>query len=152
MFHVPCSIISKSEKDTLKLAREFATKLKGGEVLALVGELGAGKTVFIKGLAKGLGVKNIITSPTFVLMKVYTAQKHKNTKAQKQIKELIHIDAYRLSGGQAFEDIGALEYFGDENCIVAIEWADRVKDILPKSAIKIKFKILKDNQREILIK
>ena len=142
--------ITNSEKETFELARKFAAKLCGGEILALIGELGAGKTVFVKGLAKGLGVKNIITSPTFVLMKIYNSKNQKIKKLKNQ--KFIHIDAYRLNDGQALEEIGALEYFGDENAIVAIEWADRVKDILPKSAIKIKFKILKDNQREILIK
>ncbi|MEK7653102.1 MAG: tRNA (adenosine(37)-N6)-threonylcarbamoyltransferase complex ATPase subunit type 1 TsaE [Patescibacteria group bacterium] len=142
-------IITKSEKETFKLAQKFATKLRGGEVLALIGDLGAGKTAFVKGLAEGLGVKNIITSPTFVLMKGYTAQKQKNKKAKKQ---LIHIDAYRLSSGKELEDIGATEYFSDKNTIVAIEWADRVKDILPAGVIKINFKILEGDKRKIEIK
>ena len=64
-------VISKSEKDTFSLAKKIAAQLKGGEVLCLIGDLGAGKTAFTKGIAAGLKIKNIITSPTFVLMKIY---------------------------------------------------------------------------------
>jgi len=135
-------IISNSEKQTFKIANEFAKKLSGGEVLCLLGDLGAGKTAFIKGLASGLGVKNIITSPTFVLMKVYEGK-------NKII--LSHIDAYRLDSGAELQYIGADEYLNDSNCITAIEWADRVKDIWPKNKILIKFKILEGNKREINI-
>jgi len=161
---------SKSEKETQKIASDFAKQLKGGEVLCLMGDLGAGKTAFTKGLAKGLGVKNIITSPTFVLMKVYETREHKNIKILKQGKEkfsppyqggvrggcrdlppkqLVHIDAYRLTDGEALKQIGALEYFNDKNCVTVIEWADRVKNIWPSGAIKIKFKILEGDKREI---
>ncbi len=138
--------ITNSEKDTFKLAEKFASKLKGGEVLCLVGDLGAGKTAFTKGLAKGLGVKNIITSPTFVLMKVYDTSKNKCG-----IKKLAHIDAYRLSGGVALEEIGVTDYFNDKNCITVIEWADRVKDLWPQNALEINLKILDGDKREINI-
>jgi len=141
--------ITNSEKETFGLAKRFVAKLRGGEVLALIGELGAGKTAFVKGLAAGLGVKNIITSPTFVLMKEYKSK----VKSQKlKVLDLVHIDAYRLNSGKDLAAIGALEYFGAKNSVVAIEWADRVKDIWPKKVIKIDFKILKDNKREITIK
>lgn len=135
--------ITKSEKETSAFADDFAKKLKGGEVLCLIGDLGAGKTAFTKGLAKGLGVKNIITSPTFVLMKVYGTEKNK------KIKTLSHIDAYRLESGQSLEEIGATEYFEDKNAVTVIEWADRVKDIWPDGCIKINFKILDNDNREI---
>lgn len=135
-------IITKSEKETFAFARKFASGLSGGEVLALYGDLGSGKTAFTKGLAKGLGVKNIITSPTFVLMKVYDYSRN---------KKLVHIDAYRLGGGNDLEMIGASDYFGDKNSVVVIEWAEKVKGILPKNVVKIKFKVLSGDKRQISI-
>ena len=133
-----------SEKETFNFAKDFAKKLRGGEVLCLIGDLGAGKTAFTKGVAAGLGVKGIVTSPTFVLMKVYGANR--------KIKELTHIDAYRLKDGRELINIGAEEYFKDKQCVAVIEWADRVKDIWPKGCIQIYFKIRKGNERIIEIK
>ncbi|MFA6526229.1 MAG: tRNA (adenosine(37)-N6)-threonylcarbamoyltransferase complex ATPase subunit type 1 TsaE [Candidatus Buchananbacteria bacterium] len=140
---------SKSEKDTYNLAKKFAAKLHGGEVLCLIGDLGAGKTAFTKGIAAGLGISNTITSPTFVLMKNYEVKSQKFVKSK--VKYLVHIDAYRLDNGEQLVDIGVLDYFKDHNCITVIEWADRVKDIWPDKVIKIEFKILKGDKREIRI-
>lgn len=141
-------LISKSEVETKKAAQNLAKKLKGGEIVALIGDLGSGKTIFVKGLARGLGVKNIITSPTFVLMKIY---KLKVKSLKFKVLNLVHIDAYRLKNGEELAAIGALDYFNDKNTITVIEWADRVKKFLPKRAIKIHFKVLKESQREINI-
>lgn len=137
-------IFSKSEKETYNFAKKFATTLQGGEVLCLIGDLGAGKTIFTKGLAVGLGIKNIITSPTFVLMKNY---KVSNSK----IKYFIHVDAYRLEGEDQFFGIGVEDYFNNAESITIIEWADRIKGVWPQHAIKIEFKIGKENKREIKI-
>ena len=134
-------IISKSEKDTFKIAKDLTSKLKGGEVLCLIGDLGSGKTAFTKGIAKALKIKNTITSPTFVLMKVYLGD-----------KQLVHIDAYRLRSGNDLEAIGALDYFDDPDTITVIEWAEKVKDIWPKNRKVIEFKVKSENQREIKIK
>lgn len=142
------SLTSKTPEETLNFAKKFAKKLKGGEVLALVGNLGAGKTVFTKGLAKGLGVKRTVNSPTFVLMKVYETKKQKNKKTEKL--KLIHIDCYRLKDPQELLDIGAGEYFEDKNTVVVIEWADKIKKILPKGTRFIEFEI-KRNSRIIKI-
>jgi len=139
--------ITRSEKETFNLGKNFAAKLNGGEVLALSGNLGAGKTIFAKGLAAGLGVKEIITSPTFVIMKVYFLP-----KAENKIKNFVHIDCYRVSEPEAIEAIGAKEYFNRQDSIVLIEWAERIKKILPEKFIKIKISIVKNNQREIIIK
>lgn len=135
---------TKSEKETLSLAKKFTAKLKGGEVIGLIGDLGAGKTVFVRGVAKTLGVKNKITSPTFVLMKNHKI-KHDT------IKMLVHIDAYRLKTDHDLEAIGAKEYFGRPDTIVFIEWADRVKKILPKKVIFIKIKYAGEEKREYII-
>jgi tRNA threonylcarbamoyladenosine biosynthesis protein TsaE len=137
--------VSKSEKETFNFAKKFAGKLAGGEVLCLIGDLGAGKTAFTKGLAVGLKIKNIITSPTFVLMKNYKVSGHKT------IKHLAHIDAYRLTGGEQLLGIGAEDYFSHPECVTVIEWADRVKDIWPKKVIRVEFKIGKGDKREIKI-
>lgn len=136
--------ISKSEKDTYNFAKKFASRLIGGEVLCLIGDLGAGKTAFTKGLAAGLSIKNIITSPTFVLMKNYKANGNK-------IKHLAHIDAYRLIDGEQLLGIGVDDFFSQSNCVTVIEWADRVKDIWPKQAIEIEFKIGQGDKREIKV-
>ncbi len=143
-------IITKSEKQTLNLGKKLAKILKGGEVLALTGNLGAGKTVLIKGIAAGLGIKKIITSPTFVLMKVYQL-KAKSYKLA--VNKLIHIDCYRTSNLQEMADIGATEYFGRFDSITVIEWAEKIKKILPaRQTIKIEIKLKKENIREIIIK
>ena len=117
---------SSSEKQTFVFAKNFSKKLTGGEVIGLVGNLGAGKTVFTKGLAAGFGIKKRITSPTFVLMKVHHVAKHK------KIKFLVHIDAYRIKSAHDLTAIGATEYFSHPDTITVIEWADKIKQILPK--------------------
>lgn len=137
---------SASEKQTRSLAESWGKKLRGGEVICLIGDLGSGKTVFVKGLARGLGIKKIITSPTFVLMKVYRCRRGRVNFG------LAHLDAYRLRDGKELTAIGVKDYFQDQNTVTVIEWADRVKDIWPKNKILVKFKILKNNQREITIK
>ncbi|MDD2646568.1 MAG: tRNA (adenosine(37)-N6)-threonylcarbamoyltransferase complex ATPase subunit type 1 TsaE [Patescibacteria group bacterium] len=143
--------ISHSTNETLLFGQLLAKDLRGGETLALTGDLGSGKTVLTKGLAIGLGIKNIINSPTFVLMKVYQNKKSIRRPADK-IKYLIHVDAYRLTSSKELMDIGLGDWFNKKNAIVVIEWADRVKNILPKGAIKIKIKINhKKNLRKFTI-
>jgi len=150
-------IITKSEQQTLAWGKKLAKKLKGGEVIALIGDLGAGKTVLVRGLAQGLGIKKIINSPTFVLMKTYQTRINAGLDADKRgkfisanqrkhqrksaIKWLVHVDAYRLKSGCDLIDIGLLDWLGKKDSVVMIEWAERVKNILPKNTIKIKIKI-----------
>jgi tRNA threonylcarbamoyladenosine biosynthesis protein TsaE len=139
--------VSKSREQTQKIATEFAKKLKGGEVLCFYGNLGSGKTTFIQALTKALGVKENITSPTFVLMKKYRrgaihcAQKkgvinHAPTRCE---TFFYHMDAYRLGSSQEAIDLGLEEIWSDPNNIIAIEWADKITDILPKSRIDLCF-------------
>lgn len=120
-----------SAQETMAIAKQFAKTLHGGEVLALSGDLGAGKTTFVKGLALGLGITSPITSPTFVLMKVYVA-----------CISLCHIDCYRLSSQEDLLAIGADEYMGKQGVVTALEWSRRVKGLLPKDAIEISLEIL----------
>lgn len=139
--------ISRSEKETIKIAKNFAGNLRGGEVICLIGELGTGKTVFAKGLAQGLGIKKLIRSPSFVLMKIYPISNN-----QYSISKFCHIDAFRLKTPQELIEIGVLEYFSQLKTISLIEWADKVKKILPKKRTEIKIKFeRKENERKIII-
>ncbi len=136
-------IITNSGKQTFALGKKIAKDLKGNMVIGLIGDLGAGKTVFSQGFASGLNVKRTVNSPTFVLMKVYPI-KHKI------IKNLVHIDAYRIKDGQDIINIGGEEYFNREDTVTLIEWADKVKKILPKKTKIIKIEILDNNKRKII--
>lgn len=135
-------IISKSEKETFTFGQELATTLKGGEILALFGDLGSGKTTFTKGLALGLGIKKTITSPTFNIMKVYPVDKV-------GIKKLIHIDAYRLSNDLDVESIGLPEMIGDKDYLIIIEWPQNIWSSISGRARKIEFNFVDEFTREI---
>lgn len=134
-------IISRSEQDTVKTGEVFAKRLKGGDMVALSGDLGAGKTTFVKGIAKGLGIKNYryVNSPSFVLVREYKGR-----------IPLFHFDIYRLNNLKDIEDIGYEEYLG-RGGVVVIEWAGKMKRILPKAYIGIKLKIKSKNERVINI-
>lgn len=134
--------ISNSPEETFTIGKELAATLKGGEVLALSGDLGAGKTAFVQGLAAGLGVKALVNSPTYTIMKLYRAKKG-------VIKQLCHIDAYRLDSGSELKDIGVDEYFGQADTVSAVEWAGRVKSSMPSNSLIISIKILDKNSRVI---
>ena len=135
-------IISENAEQTWEIARFIGEKLKKGDVLALSGELGSGKTCFTGGLARGLGVdeKYQITSPTFTLINEYPAR-----------CKLYHFDVYRLNGYSEFEDLGYEEYFCGDG-IVVIEWAEKIAQILPADTFFISFKYLDENKRRIVIK
>jgi tRNA threonylcarbamoyladenosine biosynthesis protein TsaE len=139
-------ITTHNEKETFDFALKLAKKAKGGEVYALSGDLGAGKTVFVRGFAAGLGVKRNVNSPTFVLMKIYPVKKHKT------INEICHIDAYRLKTARDLEAIGALDYFGREGVISFLEWPEALKKLLPAKTIRVEIKHKKEEIREIQLK
>ena len=109
---------------TLAFGKEIAQSISKNTVLALSGDLGAGKTTFVQGLALGLSIEEPIQSPTFVLLNVYEG--------------LAHFDLYRLKSPDDFMSLGFDEYFHNNN-ICAIEWPDRIKDLLPKDTIHIHF-------------
>lgn len=121
------------------MGREIGSSLKQGEILALVGDLGAGKTVFVQGVAHGLGIKNRIVSPTFILMRKYN--------------NFYHVDLYRLEGDveKEVENLGLLDILKDKNNIVAIEWAEKIKDLLPGNTTLIHFENLGEDERKIII-
>ncbi len=134
---------SHSQADTENIAKKIVNKLSGGEVLALVGNLGAGKTVFVKGLAKALGIEENVTSPTFVLMKIYQTN-------HQQIKRLVHVDCYRLDKAEDLEEIGLSDYLHNSENIVVIEWADRIAS-LPKNTININIEYVNSAERNISV-
>lgn len=126
-------------EETQALAKDLAKKLKPGDILLFFADLGAGKTTFIQGLAKGLGLKQKVTSPSFILANEYPGK-----------MPLFHIDLYRLEDGQSIEDLGLEEYY-EKGGVVAIEWAERMGKNLPPKAKKIKIKSLSENKRKITI-
>ena len=134
---------SSGEKDTYAFALNFAKKIEKGCVLGLIGDLGAGKTVFVQGLAKGLGVEQHITSPTFVIMKVY------DMPEREKLKKLVHVDAYRITSADDLVAIGVDEYFKREDTVVVIEWAEEIKKILPTKTRFITINIENGNNRLI---
>jgi len=139
-------LITKNESETYEYGVKLATRLRGGEVLALYGDLGAGKTKFLQGLAKGLGVKTKVNSPTFNILKLYKVINNKNIKA------FCHIDAYRLRSGKDLISLGVEEFFQSNEIITAIEWAEKIEKILPKGAVVIHIRNIDENTREIRIK
>lgn len=129
-------IVSESPQHTIVIAREFVSTLKPGDVVYLYGELGSGKTVFVKGICAGLGVAEEVTSPSFVIATEYQGS-----------MKVAHIDLYRLPNGGA-NDLPIEEYLV-ENGITLIEWADRIE--VGKRGINIRFTIIDHQQRRIKI-
>jgi tRNA threonylcarbamoyladenosine biosynthesis protein TsaE len=126
----------KSLAEMNAFAAAFAKTLKGGEVLALTGELGAGKTAFTQGLAKALGIKQVVQSPTFLLMKCYPV---KPQTTNHRLQTLCHVDAYRVKKENELIMVGLGEHMNDPATVTVIEWADLVLGLIPKNAIKMRF-------------
>ncbi|MEO0097616.1 MAG: tRNA (adenosine(37)-N6)-threonylcarbamoyltransferase complex ATPase subunit type 1 TsaE [candidate division WOR-3 bacterium] len=128
-----------SEEETIQFGEKLAKKLKKGDVLALYGELGSGKTTLIKGIVSGLSYKKPIKSPSFIIVAIYQTE-----------FPIYHIDLYRLEDIKEIDNIGLLEYiYGDG--ISLIEWAEKIEKVLPKKRINIKISIAGKNEREIEI-
>jgi len=122
----PSKILIKNENETKKFGFELAKELKAGDVVALIGDLGTGKTALTKYIAEALDIKDDVTSPTFTILKEYKSGR----------LPLYHFDVYRLSGEEETYELGFEEYFyGDGVCIV--EWADKIKGIIPKDSTVI---------------
>ena len=126
--------ISKKTEDTLSFAKSYAATLKGGDIVLLGGEMGAGKTVFAKGVALGLGIEDEVLSPTYAYMNDYNGI-------------LYHFDCYRLKCGEQAEALGLCDYFYS-NGICLIEWAENIKSVLPEKIKRVTIeKIDKDTRR-----
>jgi tRNA threonylcarbamoyladenosine biosynthesis protein TsaE len=142
-------ITSKSVEQTGEIAREFLQKVThgvytGALVVGLYGDLGSGKTTFTQALARHLGVKNNITSPTFVIEKIYKTE-------NSPFENLIHIDAYRLENSKELSVLSWQEQVSNPKNLILIEWPERVVDILPENHAKIMFKFISETEREIEI-
>lgn len=139
-------IISKSLAETEKFAAEFVRKLapKKDEatLIVLSGELGSGKTTFVQCAARALGVKETITSPTFVLIKSYSLP-------ATSYQLLFHIDAYRLESGEELAKLGFEEIVANPQNLIFLEWPENVAEVLPSDILKIGFKFLDETTREI---
>ena len=133
-------MISKSAEQTFLIGKQLALKLRGGDIVCLNGDLGAGKTVFIKGVASGLGVEWEITSPTFSIMNMYRVEN----------LNLCHYDVYRIENETEAEHMGLDENFGVKNNICLIEWADNIKGLLENyTTIKVNIKKIDERTRQI---
>lgn len=128
--------LSGSEQATVEYAKQYAATLKSGDIVILDGEMGAGKTVFAKGVALGLGIKDEILSPTYAYMNDYSGK-------------LYHYDCYRLKSGAQAMGLGLTDYF-EGNGVCLIEWAENIKDVLPKNCKKVTIKRITALNREII--
>ena len=135
--------ITESSQETKDLGQKIAADLVGGEILALTGDLGSGKTKFVQGFSKGLGLTSRIISPTFILMRKYRASD----------KDFYHIDLYRLEKEVDKEvvNLGVTDIWGKPGNIVVIEWAEKIKDVIPPKANWIKFEDMGEDKRRITI-
>jgi tRNA threonylcarbamoyladenosine biosynthesis protein TsaE len=132
---------SKSVADTEAIAADLAGHLVGGEVIALEGDLGAGKTQFVRGLVRGLGgEQRAVSSPTYVLLNVYDSGR----------LMVFHLDAYRVTGADDFEAIGFNELL-EQGGVVAVEWPQRVPSLLPSKQIRVRITAIDESVREIEI-
>ena len=167
-------VLSKNLEETNKAAKDFLNKLSpkadSATIVGLFGDLGSGKTTFTQALARHLNVLEVVTSPTFVIEKIYLLnndqklsenplrltqtclrrQANLYEEIPKAFKKLIHIDAYRLDSGKELLSLQFAEIQKDPKNLILIEWPERVADILPVDLVKINFKFISENEREIL--
>lgn len=131
--------LSNSAIETENLAKKFASRLKGNEVIAFYGDLGAGKTAFTRGVADFFGLKDEVSSPTFALVNEYSNEKTK----------IYHFDMYRITTFEDLESTGFFDYLG--RGIILVEWSENIKEYLPENLIEIKISKTEENSREIEI-
>ena len=131
--------ITENEIQTEELGAKFAKKLTGGAVIAMYGDLGAGKTAFVRGMARGMGLSCRVSSPTFTIVNEYLGD-----------RELIHFDMYRLSSGDELFDIGWEDYIA-RGAVCAVEWSENVEDAFFGDEIIVRIEKLGDTKRQITI-
>ena len=134
------TIISNSSARTEELGADFAKRLKGGDVVALFGGLGAGKTTFVRGIAAGLGNAHPVSSPTFSIAHEYGGD-----------PPLVHFDMYRISGWDDLYSTGFFDYL-DSGAIIVTEWSENVEEALPDGYYYVRLKRIDDNSRKISIR
>ena len=131
--------ITTSESETEALGAKLAASLPGGSVVAMYGDLGAGKTAFVRGMARGMGLQARVSSPTFTIVNEYLGQ-----------RDLIHFDMYRLSGADELFDIGWEDYLA-RGAVCAVEWSENVEDAFFGDEIRVRIEKLSDTGRKITI-
>ncbi|MCI5779874.1 MAG: tRNA (adenosine(37)-N6)-threonylcarbamoyltransferase complex ATPase subunit type 1 TsaE [Lentisphaeria bacterium] len=136
-------IISGSEAETEKFAGELAGELLPGSIVTLRGDLGAGKTVFARGFARGLGITEPVSSPTYTIVQEY---------ALCGGGRLYHLDLYRIGSPEAALAFGVDEFFDDDNAFTLVEWAERIAGIIPQNAVEVTIRHLGETEREIAVR
>lgn len=131
--------ISRSEAETENIGEHFAESIPDGTVVAMYGPLGAGKTAFVRGMARGMGLTSRVSSPTFTIVNEYVGD-----------RELIHFDMYRLASADELFDIGWEDYLR-RGAVLAVEWSENVEDAFDGSETIVRFEKLGDNERKITI-
>jgi tRNA threonylcarbamoyladenosine biosynthesis protein TsaE len=142
LLYMPKEMLTISSDQTKKLGQLLAAELRGGEIICLSGELGAGKTTFAQGLLKGLKIKGPYTSPTFAILKYY--------KSNLKLLNVYHIDAYRIESKDLLE-LGFKDFAGKPDSITVIEWPENVKKIIPKNSLWINFEWIGKKERKIIL-
>lgn len=132
-------LLVKNLEETKKIANDFAANLVGGEVVLLNGDLGAGKTTFTQFVFKALGVKDVVNSPTFAILKSYEGK-----------FKLHHFDTYRITTEEAIES-GFDEIFQEKDSVIFVEWSENIASLLPNQTISVNIKYVSENEREIEI-
>ena len=129
---------SKSYEETEEIAFRLAQTLKGTEIIAMFGGLGAGKTAFTRGLARGLGIEDGVSSPTFALVHEYEGKFN-----------LYHFDMYRINTFDDLYTTGFFDYM--DNGVMVIEWSENIENALPDNCVRVYIKVISENEREIVI-
>ena len=137
--------ITENSNQTKSLGKLLSQEVFGGEVICLSGDLGSGKTTFTQGFLEGIGAEGPHTSPTFNILKEYNL---KNSK--KYIQKIIHIDSYRIEEKDLL-DLGWKDFATNKNCVTIVEWAEKIRSIIPKESLWIHFKWIDENKREISV-
>ncbi|MCQ2377746.1 MAG: tRNA (adenosine(37)-N6)-threonylcarbamoyltransferase complex ATPase subunit type 1 TsaE [Victivallaceae bacterium] len=137
------TLITRSEAETETLGRRLASQLPRGTVVSLRGNLGAGKTVFARGFARGLGITETVSSPTYTIVQEYDLP---------ESGRLYHLDLYRISGVAAALDFGVDEFLGDKKSIALVEWPERIESLIPEDAVSVEIRHLGENEREIYVR
>lgn len=150
--------LTNSPAQTKKLGRVLAKQIlrikrrKKALIIGLEGDLGSGKTTFLQGLAAGLGIKEKILSPTFVILKKFNMGKLKGQRLKAQIRWFYHVDCYRIKKTKEILELGFEEIISNHVNIIAIEWAEKIRKIIPKEAIWVKFEFIDKTNRKIMLK
>lgn len=133
-------IITHSPEETIEFAKKIGSKLKGGDVVAYKGGMGAGKTTFTRGLAVGMGLPDEVTSPTFALVNEYRGKE----------LTLYHFDMYRIVDTDELETTGFFDYMSEDS-VIAVEWSENISDALPNGTVYITINRLSETEREIIV-